>query len=155
GRLAFALLLRSGQPPGISSAGRTTSGERLPLQSERKRDSDLMPTKEMGMHPEMGMQAEKGMHREMAMSSQDIGHLYMQTNEVRNCVVHYRRAADGTLTEVERVATGGAGSGTFKPISGQDSAPNSFEGAASVILSQDRKLLFATNGGDNSVSSFA
>jgi len=30
----------------------------------------------------------------------------------------------GTLTEVERVPTGGAGSGTFKPISGQESAPN-------------------------------
>jgi 6-phosphogluconolactonase (cycloisomerase 2 family) len=83
------------------------------------------------------------------------GHLYMQTNETRNFIVHYRRGTDGALTEVERCATGGAGSGTFKPISGQDSAPNSFEGAGSVILSPDRSLLFATNGGDNSVSSFA
>jgi 6-phosphogluconolactonase (cycloisomerase 2 family) len=83
------------------------------------------------------------------------GHLYMQTNETRNFIVHYRRGTDGALTEVERCATGGAGSGTFKPISGQDSAPNSFEGAGSVILSPDRRLLFATNGGDNSVSSFA
>jgi 6-phosphogluconolactonase (cycloisomerase 2 family) len=56
---------------------------------------------------------------------------------------------------VERVLTGGAGSGTFKPISGQESAPNSFEGAASVILTPDRRFLFATNGGANSVSSFA
>src|SRR4030095_15099025 len=37
---------------------------------------------------------------------------------------HYRRAADGAITEMERTATGGAGSGTFKPISGQESAPN-------------------------------
>src|SRR5262249_48358328 len=49
------------------------------------------------------------------------GHLYMQTNEIRNAVVHYRWSATGTLTEVERVATSGAGSGTFKPISGQES----------------------------------
>jgi 6-phosphogluconolactonase (cycloisomerase 2 family) len=84
-----------------------------------------------------------------------VGHLYMQTNEIRNCILHYRRAADGTLTEMERVQTGGAGSGEFKPISGQESAPNAFEGAGSVILSPDRHLLFATNGGDNSVSSFA
>jgi NAD(P)-dependent dehydrogenase (short-subunit alcohol dehydrogenase family) len=63
------------------------------------------------------------------------GHLYMQTNEVRNCVVHYRRGANGAITEVERTATSGAGSGTFKPISGQESAPNAFEGAGSVILS--------------------
>src|SRR6185503_18265548 len=47
------------------------------------------------------------------------------------------------------------GSGTYKPISGQESAPNSFEGAGSVILSPDHKFLFATNGGNNSVSSFA
>src|SRR5262245_41889115 len=83
------------------------------------------------------------------------GHLYMQTNETRNAIIHYHRAADGALHEVERVATGGAGSGTFKPISGQESAPNAFEGAGSVILTADRQFLFTTNGGDNSVSSFS
>ena len=90
----------------------------------------------------------------MDMSSQGGGHLYMQTNEIRNAIVHYRWSKSGTLTEVERVPTGGAGSGTFKPISGQESAPNSFEGAGSVILSPDCRFLFTTNGGDNSVSSF-
>src|SRR5262245_27776396 len=95
----------------------------------------------------------KGMDM-MASNSQD-GHLYMQTNETRNVIVHYRRSGSGTLTEIERVATGGAGSGTFKPISGQNNAPNAFEGAGSVILTTDRRFLFATNGGDNSVSSFA
>ena len=94
------------------------------------------------------------MSNEMSTPNGRGGHLYMQTNEVKNAVVHYHRSANGTLTEVERVATTGAGSGTFKPISGQDSAPNSFEGAGSVILSPDRRFLFATNGGDNSVSSF-
>ena len=100
------------------------------------------------------MPKDMGMSKEMSMNGRG-GHLYMQTNEVKNAIIHYHRSASGTLTEVERVATGGAGSGTFKPISGQESAPNSFEGAASVILSPDRKFLFATNGGDNSVSSFA
>jgi 6-phosphogluconolactonase (cycloisomerase 2 family) len=94
------------------------------------------------------------MSKEMGMNGRG-GHLYMQTNEVKNAIIHYHRSASGTLTEVERVATGGAGSGTFKPISGQESAPNAFEGAGSVILSPDHKFLFATNGGDNSVSSFA
>jgi 6-phosphogluconolactonase (cycloisomerase 2 family) len=92
--------------------------------------------------------------KEMSTPNGRGGHLYMQTNEVKNAVVHYHRSANGTLTEVERVATGGAGSGVFKPISGQDSAPNAFEGAGSVILSPDRRFLFATNGGDNSASSF-
>jgi len=63
--------------------------------------------------------------------------------------------SNGKLTEVDRYSTGGAGSGTFKPISGQESAPNSFEGAASVIITRDHRFLFATNGGDNSVSSFS
>jgi 6-phosphogluconolactonase (cycloisomerase 2 family) len=83
------------------------------------------------------------------------GHLYMQTNEIENCIIHYHWSANGALTEVERVATGGAGSGTFKPISRQESVPNAFEGAGSVNLTEDKRFLFATNGGDNSVSSFA
>src|ERR1700739_3721989 len=110
--------------------------------------------KEISMAKEVSVSRDMGMSKEMSMNGGG-GHLYIQTNEVRNVVIHYRRSANGTLTEVERVATGGAGSGTFKPISGQSSAPTSFEGAASVILSPERKFLFATNGGDNSVSSFA
>jgi hypothetical protein len=106
------------------------------------------------MATEMNMSKQMGMSREMGMNGHG-GHLYMQTNEIKNAIIHYHRSASGTLTEVERVASGGAGSGTFKPISGQESAPNSFEGAGSVILSPDRRFLFATNGGDNSVSSFA
>ena len=82
------------------------------------------------------------------------GHLYMQTNETRNAIVHYRWSARGALTEVERIPTGGSGSGVFRPIY-EANGPNAFEGAGSVILSPDRKFLFATNGGDNSVSSFA
>src|SRR2546426_9617844 len=100
------------------------------------------------------MSREMGMSREMRMSTNHGGHLYMQTNEIRNFVIHYRRSANGAITEVERTATGGSGSGIFKPISGQESAPNAFEGAGSVILTADRRFLFATNGGDNSVSSF-
>ena len=45
------------------------------------------------------------MSKAMSMSSHGGGHLYMQTNEVRNCVVHYRRGANGAITEVERTAT--------------------------------------------------
>ena len=95
------------------------------------------------------------MSKEMGMSNGRGGHLYMQTNETKNSIVHYRRGEDGKITELERTSTGGAGSGTFKPISGQENSPNAFEGAASVILSPDRRFLFATNGGDNSVSSCA
>jgi 6-phosphogluconolactonase (cycloisomerase 2 family) len=82
------------------------------------------------------------------------GHLYMQTNEVKNAIIHYRRSANGALAEVERVATGGAGSGELSPIY-HVKRPNDFEGAGSVILTPDRRFLFVANAGDNSVSSFA
>jgi len=92
--------------------------------------------------------------KEIGTSTHGGGHLYMQTNETRNSVVHYRRSANGAITEVERVLTGGAGSGELSPIY-HINRPNDFEGAGSVILTPDRRFLFATNGGDNSVSSFA
>src|ERR1700747_1944536 len=84
----------------------------------------------------------------------DGGHLYMQTNEVENAIIHYRWSANGGLAEVERVATGGAGSGELSPIY-HTNRPNDHEGASSVILTPDHRFLFATNAGDNSVSSFA
>src|SRR5580700_3338500 len=89
----------------------------------------------------------------MSTSHRHGGNLYMQTNEVRNAIVHYRWSASGTLTEVERVPTGGAGSGELSPIY-HTKRPNDFEGAGSVILTPDRRFLFVTNAGDNSVSSF-
>src|SRR6201997_4274687 len=92
--------------------------------------------------------------KEMSMAKGKPGHLYMQTNEIENAIVRYERSATGVLTEGERISTGGAGSGVFKPISGQESAPNAFEGASSIIFTPDRRFLFTTNGGDNSVSSF-
>lgn len=111
---------------------------------------DDMPKTKMKGGRSMSMEAS---HDEMAMMQG--GHLYIQTNELNNCIIHYVRSPNGAITESERVRTGGAGSGVFKPISGQESAPNAFEGARSVILSPDRRRLFTTNGGDNSVSSFS
>src|SRR5690242_6330983 len=82
------------------------------------------------------------------------GHLYIQTNELQNAIIHFLRLPDRTISESERFLTGGAGSGGFNPIVNKDT-PNNFEGARSVILSPDNRLLFATNAGDNSVSSFS
>ncbi len=82
------------------------------------------------------------------------GALYMQTNGIKNEIISYARMKDGGLVEVQRIATGGAGSGTYKPIYDEPSEPNAFEGVKSVILTADHKWLFTTNGGNNSVSSF-
>ncbi len=84
-----------------------------------------------------------------------IGSLYIQSNDAdQNEVFHYGRASDGRLMLIGKHPTGGKGSGTFKPLTGQDPGPNAFEAAGSVIRSSDRKWLFAANGGDNSVSAF-
>jgi 6-phosphogluconolactonase (cycloisomerase 2 family) len=98
--------------------------------------------------------AKEAMMKDMSVAKGKPGHLYMQTNEVENAIIHYERSSTGALTEVERIKTGGAGSGEFKPISGQESAPNAFEGASSIIFTPDRRFLLTTNGGDNSVSTF-
>ncbi|WJR75634.1 beta-propeller fold lactonase family protein [Bradyrhizobium sp. NP1] len=98
--------------------------------------------------------AKEAMMKDMSAAKGKPGHLYMQTNEVENAIIHYQRSSTGALTEMERIKTGGAGSGEFKPISGQESAPNAFEGASSIIFTPDRRFLFTTNGGDNSVSTF-
>src|ERR1700751_3679777 len=99
--------------------------------------------------------AKEAIMKDMSVAKGKPGHLYMQTNEVENAIIHYERSSTGALTEVERIKTGGAGSGEFKPISGQLSAPNAFEGAGSIAITPDRRFLFTTNGGDNSVSSFS
>src|SRR5215471_7293196 len=130
----------------------------LSLEFRATKRSELISMQQKGeMKMPQGMTSmsgDMGMSKGMGLNGQG-GHLYMQTNEINNTVIHYDRSGNGMLTEVERVATGGAGSGTFKPISGQESAPNAFEGAGSVIVTSDRRFLFTTNGGDNSVSSFA
>src|SRR6201997_3812957 len=106
------------------------------------------------MPKEMGMSREMDMSKGMEMSRPNGGCIYIQTNEIHNAIINYHRSANGALIEVERVATGGAGSGPISPIY-HISRPNHFEGAGSVRLTPDRRFLFATNGGDNSVSSFA
>src|SRR4051794_37485282 len=83
-----------------------------------------------------------------------VGHLYMQSNAIENEIFHFGRRADGSLELLAKHATGGKGCGTYKPLTGQDPAPNAFEGAGSVIITGDRQFLFTTNGGDNAVSSF-
>ena len=103
----------------------------------------------------MAMQSGQEMREPARMGMSQGGHLYMQTNETRNCVIHYLRSPEGTIKESERWLTGGPGTGGYNPTVDAQSTPNDFEGARSVILSPDHRFLFTTNAGDNSVSSFA
>ena len=75
------------------------------------------------------------------------GNVYVPTNQTTgNSIVVFHRDADGVLTFVGSVASGGNGAGT-----GAD--PLASQGA--VVLSQDSRLLFAVNAGSDSISVFA
>jgi 6-phosphogluconolactonase len=74
------------------------------------------------------------------------GAVFVMTNDVnRNEVIAYKRAADGSLQENGKFATGGRGSGgNNDPLGSQ----------GSLTLSQDRTLLFAVNAASGDLSVF-
>ena len=72
--------------------------------------------------------------------------VFVMTNAAdRNEVISYQRAADGSLQEARRFATGGRGSGGNN---------DPLESQGSLTLSQDRTLLFAVNAGSGDLSVF-
>lgn len=80
----------------------------------------------------------------------DGGAVYTTNNlAAANHVVVFSRDANGGLTRVDSVATGGRGSGP-DPVFGTD--PLASQDA--VILSDDNRFLFVVNAGSNEVSSF-
>ena len=81
------------------------------------------------------------------------GCVYTQTNEDENRIIHYFRSEAGILNELHRYATGGAGSGAFNYRA--DPRAIILEGAHRLVVSPDRRFLFAVNNRENSVSSFA
>lgn len=70
------------------------------------------------------------------------GHVYVQTNGAGgNAVVAFERAADGTLTYDETVATGGLGI-----------APTSLGSQAAIAITANERFLLAVNAGSDDVS---
>src|ERR1700733_9954677 len=74
------------------------------------------------------------------------GAVFIMTNAAdRNEVISFRRAADGSLQESHRFATGGRGSGGNN---------DPLESQGSLTLSQDHTLLLAVNAGSGEISVF-
>ena len=72
------------------------------------------------------------------------GAVFVMTNAAdRNEIISFKRAADGSLQEGRRFATGGRGSGGNN---------DPLESQGSLTLSQDRTLLFAVNAGSGEIS---
>ena len=82
-----------------------------------------------------------------AKKPQHAGAAYTETNEPDNKVVVYRRGADGSLTEIQRVDTGGAG------VNGNPPFGQGFLDSNGAVELNGR-LLFVVNAGDDTISSF-
>jgi 6-phosphogluconolactonase (cycloisomerase 2 family) len=86
------------------------------------------------------------------------GRVYVLTNQApANTVTVLHRAADGTLTRIQEVLTGGSGSGPgprppqFPPGPG----PDPLNSADAITLTQDGRFLLAVNPRSNDVSVLA
>jgi 6-phosphogluconolactonase len=78
------------------------------------------------------------------------GAAYTQTNDpAGNEVVVYRRAANGKLTELKRVSTGGVGAASTPPFGFPI-----VDSQGSIELTKNGRNLFAVNAGDDTISSF-
>jgi 6-phosphogluconolactonase (cycloisomerase 2 family) len=77
------------------------------------------------------------------------GAVYVLTNQVSNAVAAFDRAPDGTLTAAGTFSTGGAGNPVAQP---GDPATDPLASQGALILSNDKKFLFAVNAGSNEIS---
>jgi 6-phosphogluconolactonase len=100
-------------------------------------------------HDDQGHSKAKAKHPK-AGSGKKAGAAYTQTNDpAGNQVVVYRRASNGQLTELKRVATGGVGAASTPPFGFPI-----VDSQGSLELTKNGRLLFAVNAGDDTISSF-
>jgi len=85
-----------------------------------------------------------------AASADAPGALYTETNTTpHNQVVAFSRGADGSLTETQRIDTGGAGALQNPPF-----PQDHLDAVNEIELTANGRLLFVVNAGSNSISSF-
>lgn len=96
-----------------------------------------------GNHGNQGNQGNHGKHR-------GAGAVYTETQDpAGNEIVVYKRASNGTITEVDRVSTGGLGVAASPPF-----LFPILDSQGGVELTKNGRLLFAVNAGDDTISSF-
>jgi 6-phosphogluconolactonase (cycloisomerase 2 family) len=86
------------------------------------------------------------------------GRVYVLTNNANgNTVVVFHRAADGSLTRLQEVATGGLGSGPGElPANfGKGPGPNPLDSGDGLAMTSDGRYLMAVNSRSNDISVFA
>jgi 6-phosphogluconolactonase len=82
-----------------------------------------------------------------------VGHMYSQSNGLTgNQIIVWNRYADGTVKKGGLVSTGGVGAAQQQP--GCTATCPQLDTDFEVLLTPDRKLLFAVNAGSNTISAF-
>lgn len=95
-----------------------------------------------GGHGKQGNQGNRGNHGG--------GAVYTQTQDpAGNEIVVYKRRSNGTITERDRVSTGGLGAPATPPFGFPI-----LDSQGSVELTRNGRLVFAVNAGDDTISSF-
>ena len=87
-----------------------------------------------------------------------VGRVYVLTNDAdANTVVVFDRAADGSLTRIAEVETGGRGSGPGElPANfGGGPGPNPLDSQDALIMTENGRFLMAVNSRSNDISVFA
>jgi 6-phosphogluconolactonase len=90
--------------------------------------------------------------------NQFVGRVYVLTNQLTgNTVVVLGRNANGTLTRLQEVSTGGLGSGPGPrpPAFGTGPGPDALNSADAITMTEDGRFLLATNAGSNELSVMA
>jgi 6-phosphogluconolactonase (cycloisomerase 2 family) len=86
------------------------------------------------------------------------GAVYVLANQLTgNTVVVFHRGADGSLTRVQEVSTGGLGSGPgpLPPGFGDGPGPDALNSADAITMTEDGRFLLAVNAGSNELSLLA
>lgn len=90
-----------------------------------------------------------------AQDDSDTARVFVLTNKAEgNTIVVLKRAADGMLSRVQEVATGGLGSGPI-PLPPPIGGPNPLDSQDALIATPDGRFLLAVNPGSNELSVLA
>jgi 6-phosphogluconolactonase (cycloisomerase 2 family) len=81
-------------------------------------------------------------------TSSNVNYVYTQTNATNNEIVRFRINSQGTISYVDSVATGGAGSAGISPESNGAPGADPLISQSSIYISQADSLLFTVNAGD-------
>lgn len=78
----------------------------------------------------------------------NVNYVYTQTNATNNEIVRFQINSLGTISYIDRIATGGTGSAGLSPEDLNNPGPDPLISQSSIYVSQAESLLFTVNSGN-------